>query len=104
MPPVAEIPADPMAEISQSGLWQPGTVTRKIPDKKEARSAPMPFELKDKRSRRVLLLLDWYAQTIHRGIYRYAAQAGWGVDLAMVRSSGLPQSYEGNAINLRHWI
>ena len=31
-------------------------------------------------TRRVLLLLDWYATDLHRGIARYAHEAGWALD------------------------
>ncbi len=46
----------------------------------------------------VLLGLGWYAAAIHRGIARYARQAGWILDIRMLRSGHPPTSWEGSGI------
>ena len=49
-------------------------------------------------SPRVLLSLPWYAPEIHRGIARYAEQAGWNLDLSWVHDSLLPAKWDGDGI------
>ncbi len=46
----------------------------------------------------VLLALGWYAAPIHRGIARYARQAGWILDIRMLRSGHVPTGWEGDGI------
>lgn len=46
----------------------------------------------------VLLGLGWYATAIHRGIARYARQAGWILDIRMLRNSHAPERWDGDGI------
>jgi len=46
----------------------------------------------------VLLALGWYSAAMHRGIARYAGQAGWSLDINMVRSGHAPASWNGQGI------
>jgi len=59
-----------------------------------------PKALKKSAQRRptVLLALGWYAAAIHRGIARYARQAGWILDIRMLRSGRAPARWEGDGI------
>lgn len=52
----------------------------------------------------ILLALGWYSAAIHRGIARYARQAGWVLDLTMTRHGLAPNSWRGDGvICLLHW-
>jgi LacI family transcriptional regulator len=52
----------------------------------------------------ILLALGWYSAAIHRGIARYARQAGWVLDLTMTRHGLAPRSWRGDGIIcLLHW-
>lgn len=55
---------------------------------------------KTKQGRRdsVLLALSWYAPAIHRGIARFAEQAGWVLDIRMLRNNHLPSAWKGNGV------
>lgn len=64
-----------------------------------AKKAPQLKVLKRTAKRpTVLLALGWYAAAIHRGIARYARQAGWILDIRMLRSGHLPVGWEGEGI------
>lgn len=46
----------------------------------------------------VLLALNWYSAAIHRGIARYAREAGWSLDISMLRSMRTPSNWQGDGI------
>ncbi|WP_221773399.1 XylR family transcriptional regulator [Ruficoccus amylovorans] len=51
----------------------------------------------------ILLALGWYSPAIHRGIARYARQAGWVLDASMARDGSIPRprSFDGIVSLLR---
>lgn len=53
---------------------------------------------KNKKRPSVLLAMGWYASAIHRGIARYAHQAGWVLDIRMLRSNRIPPHWKGDGI------
>lgn len=46
----------------------------------------------------VLLALAWYDSQIHRGIARYARQAGWILDNSMARDGMAPERWDGDGV------
>jgi LacI family transcriptional regulator len=54
--------------------------------------------------RRVLLALAWYSIAIHRGITRFAHNAGWILDGGFVREGSLAGNWRGDGIIAVHGI
>lgn len=50
------------------------------------------------RSRRVLVMLNWYSTKVHLGIARYADEAHWAVDLSVLHEPLAPQSWRGDGV------
>ncbi len=48
--------------------------------------------------RRVLLALAWYSVAIHRGVTRYAHEAGWVLDGGFVRVALVPGAWRGDGV------
>lgn len=48
--------------------------------------------------KRVLLALAWYSIAIHRGITRFAHDAGWIVDGGYVRGGDMPENWRGDGV------
>lgn len=46
----------------------------------------------------ILLALGWYSTALHRGIAKYARQAGWVLDLTMTRHGFVPRVWRGDGI------
>lgn len=72
--------------------------------KHSPRSKTQPPVKKNKRRTSVLLALGWYSAGIHRGITRYAREAGWVLDLTLTRNRLSPEIPQGDGIIslLRH--
>lgn len=52
----------------------------------------------------ILIALNWYSPAIHRGIARYASQAGWILDSSMTRHGLVPKDWRGDGIICSlHW-
>ncbi len=62
------------------------------------KSAPLKTAKRNLKRPTVLLGLGWYAAALHRGIARYAGQAGWILDIRMLRSGHPPAYWEGDGI------
>ena len=61
-------------------------------------SSPLKILKRKPRRPTVLLGLGWYARAIHKGIARYALQAGWILDIQMLRSGHAPLNWHGDGI------
>src|SRR3954463_4888245 len=48
--------------------------------------------------KRVLLALQYYDYRHHRGVARYATQAGWALEDAYTQYRSLPETWEGDGI------
>lgn len=48
--------------------------------------------------RRVLLALAWYSVAVHRGVTRYAHEAGWILDGGFVRGALVPRIWQGDGV------
>ena len=48
--------------------------------------------------KKVLLALSWYSHEIHRGVARYAKQAGWRLDRSVHRNTDIPEKWTGDGI------
>jgi LacI family transcriptional regulator len=57
----------------------------------------IPLRKSTKRRRRILLALTWYSIAIHRGITRFAHEAGWVIDGGYVREGALPSEHWSGA-------
>lgn len=52
----------------------------------------------------ILIALNWYSLAIHRGIARYASEAGWILDSSMTRHGLVPKDWRGDGIiSCLHW-
>lgn len=52
----------------------------------------------------ILVALNWYSLAIHRGIARYASEAGWILDSSMTRHGLVPKDWHGDGIICSlHW-
>ena len=51
-----------------------------------------------RKPKRVLLALSWYSHEIHRGVARYAKQAGWRLDRSVHRYTDIPTNWQGDGI------
>ncbi len=52
----------------------------------------------------ILVALNWYSPAIHRGIARYASEAGWILDSSMTRHGLVPTDWRGDGIICcLHW-
>ncbi len=52
----------------------------------------------------ILIALNWYSLAIHRGIARYASEAGWILDSSMTRHGLVPKDWRGDGIiSCVHW-
>lgn len=52
----------------------------------------------------ILIALNWYSRAIHRGIARYASEAGWILDSSMTRHGLVPKDWRGDGIICcLHW-
>ena len=76
--------------------------TRKLIRAITAANIPLPLALPThltrKPARRILLLMGWYSIAIHRGVARYAKQAGWALDSASVRNASAAPVWEPDGI------
>jgi LacI family transcriptional regulator len=53
----------------------------------------VPLRQSANRRRRILLALTWYSIAIHRGITRFAHDAGWVIDGGYVREGAMPSEH-----------
>lgn len=52
----------------------------------------------------ILVALNWYSLAVHRGIARYAREAGWVLDSSMTRHGLVPKDWRGDGIICcLHW-
>ncbi len=58
----------------------------------------LPTHLVKAPARRILLLMGWYSIAIHRGVARYAKQAGWALDSASVRNANAAPVWEPDGV------
>jgi LacI family transcriptional regulator len=58
----------------------------------------LPTHLTQAPARRVLLMMGWYSIAIHRGVARYAKQAGWALDAASVRNANATPAWEPDGV------
>ena len=74
------------------------TPGEKTPILMARKSLPLKSLRKKIRRPSVLLGLGWYATAIHKGIARYARQAGWILDIQMLRSGHASTHWDGDGI------
>ena len=55
-------------------------------------------KIAQRKNRRVLLALGWYATDLHRGVAAYARSAGWALNIDMERGSPIPHRWGGDGI------
>ncbi len=76
--------------------------TKKLVRSISAANIPLPMALPTHLTRkpagRILLLMGWYSIAIHRGVARYAKQAGWALDSASVRNASAAPVWEPDGI------
>jgi LacI family transcriptional regulator len=62
------------------------------------RRRPNTLEPNELARRRVLIALAWYSTNIHRGITRYANEAGWILDGGFTRTGFIPRGWDGDGV------
>ena len=62
------------------------------------KSTAKPLPAATNPPRRVLMALGYYDPQLHRGITRYAREAGWVLDTSMAHYGALPAHWRGDGV------